>query len=106
MESIALAAPLSAEARCIGKPLVIMTRNPWEVTQATGYPSVQIPNGSLADILAVAHRYRVTDIELNGSRRALNNKASLLAPGGPFTRSRALGRNFYRVKSEAGQPRC
>ena len=59
---------LNVEQACIGKPVVLMTRRPWEVTQATGYRTVMIPNGPLADTLAIAHRYGVTDIELDKSR--------------------------------------
>ena len=32
--------------------IVVMTRTPWQFTQATGIPSVQIPVASRADILA------------------------------------------------------
>ncbi len=49
---------LNAEQACLGKPVVLMTRRPWEINQATGIRTVMIPNGSLADTLAVARRYR------------------------------------------------
>ena len=56
-----------------------MTRDPWEFNQVSGYPTVQLPNGSLADILAVARRYGVTDIQNPTYRPALRPIASARA---------------------------
>ncbi|HEY3118079.1 MAG TPA: hypothetical protein VGK54_15155 [Chloroflexota bacterium] len=63
-----LTSSLRTEQMCIGTNVVLMTRNPWEITQATGFPTVMIPNAPLAGILEVAHRYRVTDIQLSQTR--------------------------------------
>ena len=96
----ALIPRLQAEQKCLaGQPLVMMTRNPWEFTQITGYQSVQIPNASLPDILAVARRYHVTDINLNVARSALSDRTALVAPDGPFTHSQPFaGHLIYRMR--------
>ena len=77
---------LAAEQVCLDKPVVLMTRIPWEITQATGVPTVMIPNGSLADILEVAHRYGVTDIRMDADYAALT-QANLTSSSGPFAPS-------------------
>lgn len=69
---------LLSEQACLGRPVVLMTRNPWEISQVTGVPTVQIPNAQLPEILQVAARYGVTDIELSPMRRALANRKQLL----------------------------
>ena len=38
----------------------VMTREPWETTEITGYPSVQIPDNDLCTIVAIGHRYGAT----------------------------------------------
>lgn len=64
-------AALDREARCFQTPIVVMTRDPWELTELTGHRSVQIPNAGLSEILAVAARYRVTHLIPSARRRAL-----------------------------------
>lgn len=80
---------LLKEQGCIGTPVILMTRNPWEVTQATGFRTVMIPNGPLADILEVARRYGVTDIQLTPNRAASLNPAvsEAYAGSGPLALS-------------------
>jgi hypothetical protein len=104
----ALIPAFRAEQDCLGEPVVVMTRNPWELTEATGIPSVQIPNDSLDTVLAVARRYHVTDIELNDGRSALRDRKSLLAPDGPLVRSSVAftGHPIYRIKSETRTATC
>lgn len=99
---------LDAESACLGRPVVLMTRNPWELTEALGIRSVQIPNAPLDDILAVARRYGVTDILMTSTRPALAKTAALLAPGGPLSRSPVMpvSLGIYRVKATVGEPRC
>ncbi len=103
----ALAAPLRAEADCLGRPVVLMTRQPWEVNQATGVQTVALPTGSLAEILEVAQRYGVTDIENPAIRLGAPAVAKALTADGPLARSAALGnRKIYRVKAATGAARC
>ncbi|HEY0167296.1 MAG TPA: glycosyltransferase family 39 protein, partial [Jatrophihabitans sp.] len=103
----ALAAPLRAEAGCLGRPVVLMTRQPWEVNQATGVATVALPTGSLAEILEVAQRYGVTDIDNPAVRLDAPTMARALAANGPLVRSAAFGsRKIYRVKAAAGSARC
>lgn len=66
---------LAAEASCLKQPIVVMTRDPWEVNELTGAASVQIPNGDLAAILDVARRYRVTHLIPTHRRTALSDPA-------------------------------
>lgn len=104
----ALIPSLRAEQACIGKPVVVMTTSTWNVTEVTGFRSVAIPNDSLADVLAVARRYQVTDIEMSSKRVALAHWSSLVQrPDGPFTKSRFLsGAQIYRIKSQTGTAVC
>lgn len=103
----ALAAPLKAEAGCLGRPVVLMTRQPWEVNQATGVATVALPTGSLAEILEVARRYGVTDIENPAVRLDAPTVARALAADGPLARSAAFGsRKIYRIKAATGGARC
>jgi len=102
-----LASPLRAEAVCLGRPVVLMTRQPWEINQATGVSTVMLPTGSLADILAVAQQYGVTDIDNPGVRLDPATLAGALAADGPFARSKAVGsRKIYRVKSATADAHC
>ncbi len=78
-----LAAPLRAEADCLGRPVVLMTRQPWEINQATGVATVMLPTGSLDDILQVARQYGVTDIDNPGVRLNAATLAGALAADGP-----------------------
>jgi hypothetical protein len=72
--------PLLLAAAPAGQP-VVMTRQPWELTEATGFASVQIPNDDLCTILATAHRYGVTVLLLPAPRAALRDPAVLSAAG-------------------------
>lgn len=103
----ALAGPLTAEAGCLGRPVVLMTRRPWEVNQATGVATVALPTGSLAQILQVAQRYGVTDIENPAVRLDAATMTRALAADGPLARSTAFGsRKIYRIKATTGDARC
>jgi hypothetical protein len=84
-----------------------MTRQPWEINQATGVSTVMLPTGSLAEILEVARQYGVTDIENPAVRLDAPTVAKALAADGPLARSAALGsRKIYRIKSVTGDARC
>lgn len=89
-KAAALLPSLVSEQRCLGKPLVLMTRNPWEITQATGFRTVQIPNDSLSEILSVAREYHMTDIELSSARAALHDVKALTDLAGPLAQSPEL----------------
>ncbi|MEO6502502.1 MAG: hypothetical protein ABIQ09_11385 [Jatrophihabitantaceae bacterium] len=103
----ALAAPLTAEAACLGRPVVLMTRQPWEVNQATGVATVALPTGSLAEILEVAQRYGVTDIENPAVRLDAATVARALAADGPLARSAAFAsRKIYRIRAATSDARC
>ena len=98
---------LAAEQRCVDKPVVLMARNPWELTQATGFRTVQIPNGSLDDILRVAHEYAATDIQFFSGRAALSDVAQLTSAGGPFAPTPEIsGHSIYRIKAETAGALC
>lgn len=102
-----LAAPLRAEADCLGRPVVLMTRQPWEINQATGVATVMLPTGSLADILEVARQYGVTDIDSPGVRLDAATLAGALGADGPFARSKAFGsRRIYRIRTATTDARC
>ena len=62
---------LDQEARCFATPLVVMTRDPWELTELTGHRSVQIPNADAATIVATAQRFGVTHLIPSPRRRAM-----------------------------------
>lgn len=99
--------PMRAEQACLSRPLVLMTRNPWEDNQGTGFPTVMIPNGSLAEILDTAVKYGATNIENPAVRLDAPTMAAALADGGPFVRSAAFGsRKIYRIRATTGGARC
>lgn len=105
--ALAVLPALTAEQACLNTPLVLMTRNPWEYNQATGYPTVQIPNGSLAEILAIARKYRVTDLLLPTNRPALADINRQLGAGGAFSHPHTLtGHQIYRITSTTAGSRC
>lgn len=64
-----------------GRPPVVMTRDPWEVSEVTGYPSVQIPTDDVCTVLAVARQYGVTYLLRSGVRPLLRTPAQLSAAG-------------------------
>jgi hypothetical protein len=98
---------LAPERICLAQPIVLMTRSPWEFTQATGIPSVQIPNGSMDDILQIAHRYQVTDLQWTPLRGALAPIRVLAGPNGPLVPSRVDPRfAIYRIRSTTGGSKC
>jgi len=99
---------LKREQKCLDRPVVMMTRHPWEFTQATGVPSVQIPAGSVADVVAVAREYGVTDIEDPQIRPQLSDLSAMLAATGPLTLAEHFGsRRIYRIRATtAGHAHC
>lgn len=99
---------LKREQKCLDRPVVMMTRAPWEFTQATGVPSVQIPAGSVADVVAVAREYGVTDIEDPQIRPQLSDLSAMLAATGPLTLAEHFGsRRIYRIRATtAGHAHC
>ncbi|HEY0165584.1 MAG TPA: hypothetical protein VGB75_00950, partial [Jatrophihabitans sp.] len=102
-----LVEPLQAEQACLNRPLVLMTRQPWEDNQGTGFATVMIPHGSLAEILDTALKYGATDIENPAVRLDERTMAAALADGGPFLRSAAFGsRKIYRIRATTGGARC
>ena len=102
-----LITPLQREQDCLGRPVVLMTRQPWEDNQVTGVAAVQLPNGSLADILKVAQQYGATDIENPAVRLTPRQMTEVLSDGGPFVRSAAFGsRKIYRIRATTSGARC
>jgi Dolichyl-phosphate-mannose-protein mannosyltransferase len=100
---------LQTESACLGRPVVLMTRQPWEITQATGTRTVMIPNAPLADILRVAARYAVTDIYFDDKRAAALTDAVLDAEAGtgPLAPSRSFDNGLvFRVRSQTGGTTC
>jgi hypothetical protein len=97
---------LAAEAACLGRPVVVMTRAPWEFTQATGYPSVMIPNGPLDEILATAERYHVTAIDPTPWRAALTPVSKLLDSGVLQRPATLRDTSLYRIAAAAPDARC
>lgn len=103
----ALGEALAPEQACLTRPIVLMTRNPWEFTQATGIPSVQIPNGSMDDILEIARRYQVTDIEWTRVRTSLAPIRQLSGENGPLAPSRVDPKfGIYRIRATTGGSKC
>jgi hypothetical protein len=49
---------------------VVMTREPWETTEITGYPAVQIPHNDLCTAVSIARRYGATVFVTHVSRPA------------------------------------
>lgn len=99
--------PMQAEQACLNRRLVLMTRNPWEDNQGTGFATVMIPNGSLAEILDMALKYGATNIENPAVRLDERTMAAALAKGGPFVTSAAFGsRKIYRIRATTGGARC
>jgi hypothetical protein len=100
-------AQLRAEQACLGRPLVLMTRQPWEFTQATGFASVQYPYGTQAEIMAVVRKYGVTDIRDPSLRPAFADLAAATGPSGPLTGSSRLPKSsFYRFRETTQGAHC
>jgi hypothetical protein len=103
----AMAPVLRSEADCLDREIVVMTRSPWEFTEATGIRSIQIPNEPLDEILSMARRYGVTHLQFSPMRAALRDIDILSKPGGQF---KAVPRapeaaHLYRITSSvAGCP--
>jgi hypothetical protein len=95
--------PLLSASAPSGRPVVVMTRNPWELTEVTGIPAVQIPNNDLCTILGTARRYGVTTVVLPAHRTALQGRATLKAAGFRFL-GRQDSRGVYRLP--ATSPAC
>lgn len=105
--AVALEPALRSEQACLGRRAVLMTRSPWELTQATGIRSVEIPNGTLAQILRTARWYGVTDIEDTDRRDALRDITALTSRGGPLSVPAAVrGLKIYRIKAAAPAATC
>jgi hypothetical protein len=104
----ALGAVFAHEQQCLGRPVVVMARNPWELTQATGVRTVMIPYAPLEDVLAVARRYGVTDLLMDPRRQAaLGPAIAQAAQGlGPFVREQFGGRTYYRIRGVGSDARC
>ncbi len=75
--------------------LVLMTANPWDVSQATGYPTVMVPQGSVCQIVNTALKYGATDIETREGNRPQPHIEWLAHHGGPFTP--VIGNATYRI---------
>jgi hypothetical protein len=97
---------LHSEQACLNRPLVLMTREPWEFNQVSGFATVQLPNGSLADILTVARKYGVTDIQNPTYRPALHQMAALIADGTFSHPSTLSGQLIYRITATTAGARC
>jgi len=97
---------LHSEQACLNRPLVLMTREPWEFNQVSGFATVQLPNGSLADILAVARKYGVTDIQNPTYRPALRQLGTLIADGTFSHPSTLSGQLIYRITATTAGARC
>jgi hypothetical protein len=97
---------LRAEAQCLPRPLIVMTRNPWELTQATGYPSVMIPNNALADVIATAGRYGATDIIWSTQRPGLGLPSALVKQGVLAQPPSLRGTSIYRITATTSGARC
>ncbi|MBC7238004.1 MAG: hypothetical protein H5T69_19345, partial [Chloroflexi bacterium] len=64
---------LSEDARAWGQAeVIVMTRNPWEVHEATGFKALQIPNNDRDTILRLAERFGANYLLLPAPRPALN----------------------------------
>jgi len=73
-ELSALEEVVTSDARAQGyDEVVIMTRNPWEVSYSTGYKAVQIPNESLETIYRVAQEYGAIYLLPSAKREALRS---------------------------------
>ena len=98
---------LHAEQACLNRPLVVMTRQPWEFTEVTGYSTVQYPSGSVQDVLTVVRKYGVTDIYDPQIRQVFGDMASATGPNGPLAATREMpGRSFYRFRETTGAATC
>jgi hypothetical protein len=105
-DALALEPLLIAEQLCVGRPVVLMTTAPWEITQATGFRTVQIPSAPLEDILRIARKYGVTDLQYSTSRPALRDIGALDVPGGQLREVSALAGGLYRISATTGAAVC
>ncbi|HJQ41471.1 MAG TPA: hypothetical protein VJ831_00170 [Jatrophihabitantaceae bacterium] len=94
------------EQRCLGRPVVLMTRSPWEFNQATGMAAVQIPDDPLPVILDIAKRYGVTHIRMDADRPALRDLKTLTGPDGLLVPTRVKSPGVYRIRSATLQATC
>jgi hypothetical protein len=110
IRAAAIAPEFAREQSCLGRPVVLMTRQPWEITQATGVRTVMIPNGTLSDILTVAARYGVTDIQYSLQRsESLYPAITQAASGtGPLVRTRSFKklRLIFRIRAASNSTSC
>lgn len=68
---------LEREEGCLDRDVVVMTRDPWEFSEFTERPSLQIPNDDLDTILRVANRYQATHLILPAPRESLSDREAL-----------------------------
>ncbi|MFO0571912.1 MAG: hypothetical protein U0263_40180 [Polyangiaceae bacterium] len=80
-----------------------MTRDPWELTELTGFRSVQIPSGDAEAITAQVDRWKVTHIVVSSRRPALGQ---LRAPAGRFFQIPANGVVLLRARDVSLKPGC
>jgi hypothetical protein len=53
------------------KDIIVMTRNPWDVYEATGFKTVMIPNNNLNTVYYIAQSYEASYLLLPAPRRSL-----------------------------------
>ena len=92
---VAMEPTLEAEETCLDRDVVVMTRDPWEFSEFTVRPSLQIPNDDLGTIREVANRYQATHLILPAPRESLSDRGALVevhgfAPVGVFESSELL----------------
>ena len=87
---------LNAEAGCVTGEVVVMTRDPWELTEATGYRSVQIPNEPADVILKEAQHWGVTHVLADASRPQLD---ALTSPSANDATLEPVRPGLYRIRS-------
>jgi hypothetical protein len=85
------------QARLGNRRLILMTSNPWDVSQATGFSTVVVPQTSVCNILKTAYKYGVTDIETRQGNRPQHKIEWLAHHAGPFTA--VIGGPGYRLYS-------
>lgn len=92
------------QARLGSEKLVLMTSNPWDVSQATGFATVVVPQTSVCNILKTAYKYGVTDIETRQGNRPQRKIEWLAHHAGPFTPVvGGPGYRLYRIDDDGMQ---
>lgn len=103
--AVLLKPALTAEqARLGNRKLILMTSNPWDVTETTGFPTVVVPQASVCTILKTAYKFHATDIETRQGNRPQHKIEWLAHHGGPFTAVvRGPGYRLYRIDDDGMQ---